>query len=173
MKREPGIDLVRCLGLFFVNGIHFFLKNGYYGEAQIGAFIWGANCFRWLFFSCNGLFLLLTGYLKSTKPFTKDYYKGLLPILVGYALTCMITYPIRHFALGEELSIFEWIGIFVTFSNYSWYLEMYLGLILFSPILNLALERVRDEKTLLTLAGVMIVLTALPSITALNLIPDY
>lgn len=173
MKREPGIDLVRVLGLFFVNGIHFFLKNGYYGVEQIGFTVWGANCFRWLFFSCNGLFLLLTGYLKSTKPFTKDYYRGLIPILVGYALTCLITYPIRHFALGETLSIFEWIGNFLTFSNYSWYLEMYIGLILFSPVLNLALTQIKEEQVLLTVTGVMVVLTALPSITGINLIPDY
>ena len=46
MKREPGIDLVRVLGLFFVNGIHFFLKNGYYGVEQMGVAVWGANCFR-------------------------------------------------------------------------------------------------------------------------------
>ena len=173
MKREPGIDLVRVMGLFFVNGIHFFLKNGYYGEPQIGFAIWGANCFRWLFFSCNGLFLLLTGYLKSTKPFTKDYYKGLIPILAGYSLTCLITYPIRHFALGERLSMFEWIGNFLTFSNYSWYLEMYIGLILFSPIINLALAQIKEERTLLTITGVMVALTALPSVTAINLIPDY
>lgn len=171
MKREPGIDLVRCLGLFFVNGIHFFLKNGYYGEAQIGAAVWTANCFRWLFFSCNGIFLLLTGYLKSTKPFTRDYYKGLIPILTGYALTCLITYPIRHFALGEKLSILEWIGNFLTFSNYAWYLEMYIGLILFSPVINLALNQIREDK-LLGLVGIMVTLSALPSITAINLIPD-
>lgn len=173
MKREPGIDLVRVMGLFFVNGIHFFLKNGYYGEPQIGFAIWGANCFRWFFFSCNGLFLLLTGYLKSTKSFTKDYYKGLIPILVGYILTCLITYPIRHFALGERLSMFEWIGNFLTFSNYSWYLEMYIGLILFSPVINLALAQIKEERTLLTITGVMVALTALPSVTAINLIPDY
>lgn len=172
MKREPGIDLIRCLGLFFVNGIHFFLKNGYYSEPQVGAVMWAADSFRWLFFSCNGLFLLLTGYLKSTKPFSKDYYKSLLPILTGYLLTCLITYPIRHFGLGETLSLFEWVGNFFTFSNYAWYLEMYIGLLLFSPVINLALSQIKEEKALLGLAGVMVFLTALPSITTINLIPD-
>ena len=173
MKRESGIDLVRVLGLFFVNGIHFFLKNGFYSEAQVGAAVWVANCFRWLFFSCNGLFLLLTGYLKSTKPFTKEYYKSLLPVLLGYGLTCLITYPIRHFALGEKMNIFEWVGNFLTFGNYAWYLEMYIGLILFSPVINLALRQIREEKQLLGLAGMLILLTALPSVTDLDLIPDY
>ena len=96
-----------------------------------------------------------------------------MPILVGYALTCLITYPIRHFALGEKLSVFQWIGNFLTFSNYSWYLEMYIGLILFSPVINLALAHIKEERTLLTVTGVTVVLTALPSITTINLIPDY
>lgn len=30
MKREPGIDLIRLTGLFFVVGVHFFLYNGFY-----------------------------------------------------------------------------------------------------------------------------------------------
>ena len=162
MKREPGIDLVRVMGLFFVNGVHFFLKNGFYSEAQVGAAIWGADCFRWLFFSCNGLFLLLTGYLKSTKPFTKDYYKSLIPVLVGYGLTCLITYPIRHYAMGESMNIFQWIGNILTFGKYAWYLEMYIGLILFSPVINLTLEKIQGDKQLLWFAGVMVALPALP-----------
>ena len=35
--REPGIDLIRCVGLFFVVGVHTFLKNGFYYEPQVGA----------------------------------------------------------------------------------------------------------------------------------------
>lgn len=172
MKREPGIDLVRCMALLFVNGIHMFLKNGYYGEAQIGMAVWGANCFRWLFFSCNGLFLLLTGYLKSTKPFTKGYYKSLLPILTGYLLTCLITYPIRHFWMGDVRSLGEWLTNFFSFGNYAWYLEMYVGLLLFSPVINLALAQIRDDRQILGMAGMLLLLTALPDLTELPLLPD-
>ena len=68
-NREPGIDLIRCVGLFFVVGVHSFLKNGFYYEPQVGAVMWAADSVRWLFYCCNGIFLLLTGYLKSTKPF--------------------------------------------------------------------------------------------------------
>jgi len=172
-RRETGVDLVRCVGLFFVNGIHFFLKNGFYSEPQTGADIWLADCFRWLFFSCNGIFLLLTGYLKSEKPFRKDYYKSLVPILIGYAITCLITYPIRHFLLGEELTIGEWLENFFSFSNYSWYLEMYIGLLLISPLINLILRHIRTDKELYAFAGLMVFLTALPSATVFPIVPDY
>lgn len=172
-ERETGLDLIRCLGLFFVNGVHFFLKNGFYSEPQTGALIWAADCFRWLFFSCNGIFMLLTGYLKSAKPYRKGYYKCLIPILIGYAITCMITYPIRHFLLDETLSAMEWLGNFLSFSNYAWYLEMYVGLILISPVINLVLAQIRIDRELYGFAGLMLLLTALPSITALPIVPDY
>ena len=172
-SRESGIDLIRCLGLLFVVGVHSFLKNGFYYEPQTGAAMWAANSFRWLFFCCNGIFMILTGYLKSTKPWNRDYYRSLISVLVSYLLTCVVSFPIRHFLLGEKLTFFQWLEKLVTFANYSWYVEMYIGLFLLSPIINLALERVTEPKKLLLLSGTMVALTALHSVTALNLIPDY
>ena len=99
LKRETGVDLVRCVGLFFVNGIHFFLKNGFYSEPQTGAAMWMADCFRWLFFSCNGLFLLLTGYLKSEKPFHKDYYKSKM-LLAEFQLRAFFIFLLQIQALA-------------------------------------------------------------------------
>ena len=171
--RQSGIDLLRCLGLLFVTGLHSFLYNGYYYEPQVGALMWAGNSMRWLFFTCNGLFMTLSGYLKCEKPLNKGYYRSLLPILVGYVLTCVVSFPIRHFLIGEKLTLFEWVEKLVTFGNYAWYIEMYIGLLLFSPVINLALEKLTKPKQLYWLAGTMIVISALPSITPLDLIPDY
>lgn len=172
MKREPNLDLIRCVGLFFVNGVHCFLKNGFYSEPQTGAVIWAADCFRWLFFSCNGIFLLLTGYLKSRKPFSWGYYKSLLPIYIGYVLTCCITYPIRHFLLGEELPLSQWIRNLLGFSNYAWYLKMYFRLILISPLINLVLNHIKTGRGLWITAGIMLTLTAAHSITSYPILPE-
>ena len=171
--RESGIDLIRCVGLFFVVSVHFFARNGFYSEPQVGGAIWAANSVRWLFFGCNGIFMTLTGYLKSTKPFNRDYYRSLLPILLSYLLTCIISFPIRHFLMGEKLTLWQWLGKLASFTDYSWYVEMYIGLFLLSPAINLLLQRLQEPKELLWLAGTMVVLTALPSVTAGTLIPDY
>lgn len=172
-SRQPGIDLLRCLGMLFVVGVHSFLKNGFYSEPQVGAVMWGANSVRWLFYGCNGIFMMLTGYLKCTKPLSRDYYRSLLPILAGYFLTCAVSFPIRHFFLNDQLDLYGWIDKMVTFGNYAWYVEMYIGLFLFAPVINLALQALKEPKQLYWLAGTMVILTALPSITAVNLIPDY
>ena len=172
-KREPGIDLIRCTGLLFVVGVHSFLKNGFYYEPQVGAVMWAADSVRWLFYCCNGIFLLLTGYLKSTKPFGKDYFRSLIPVLVGYILTCVFSFPIRHFLLGEKLTLWQWLTNFITFANYGWYVEMYIGLFLFSPVLNLAMSQLTTKKQWMWLVGTVVLLSALPSVTSLNIIPDY
>jgi surface polysaccharide O-acyltransferase-like enzyme len=172
-SRQPGIDLLRCLGLLFVTGVHSFLYNGYYYEPQMGILMWGANSFKWLFFTCNGLFMLLTGYLKCEKPLSKGYYRSLLPILVGYGLTCLVSFPIRHFVLNEKLTLWQWLEKMVTFGNYAWYIEMYIGLILISPLINLALKQLTTPRQIYWAAGAMVAVSALHSITPLDLIPDY
>lgn len=172
MKRQPGLDLFRIFGLLFVNALHACLYNGFYALPQEGFAVWAANSFRWLFFGCNAMFMLMTGYLKSAKPWNKQYYKGLATVLVGYVLTCIISYPIRYYCIGERDAFAVWLQRFFTFSNYSWYVEMYIGLILVSPVLNFALQHF-DTKKLLVLAGSLVAVTILHSVTAMDLIPDY
>lgn len=172
-KRQPGIDLFRCMGLLFVTGLHAFLYNGFYSEIQSSPSLWGANCFRWLFSGCNGMFMLMTGYLKTRKPFCRDYYRGLWTVLAGYAVVCAVSFPVRYFLLGETDGWFTWLNRFLTFEGYAWYIEMYIGLMLLSPVLNLAMDQLREPKQLYWLAGTMFLLTALPTLTPLHLLPDY
>lgn len=172
-RRESGADLIRCLALLFVTGIHFYLYNGYYYEKQIGAELLLPNTFRWLFYTCNGVFLMLTGYLRGTKKVQRGFYRGLIPVLVGYLVICVITFPIRHFLIGEKDTLEGWLTKLVTFANYAWYLEMYVGLILLSPMLNVFMDFLREKKKLLLFAGIMVTVTSLPSATALALAPDY
>lgn len=173
MKRESGADLFRILGLLFVNALHACLYNGFYSAPQDGFAIWAADSFRWLFYGCNAMFMLLTGYLKAHKPWNKNYYKGLVTVLIGYILTCVVSYPIRYFCIGEKDSLLIWAERFVTFSNYAWYVEMYIGLILISPIINLALQKIESPRKLLFLAGSFVFVTTLHSATAIDLVPNY
>ena len=176
MKRQSGIDLIRITGLFFVVGVHQFLYNRFYYVPQNGFWIWSADVWRWLFFCCNGMFMMLSGYLRCNKTDLHDCYRGLIPVLVGYTLCCMIIFPVQ-FLLGEDMPLFalqadSWLKRYVTFGNYAWYVEMYIGLVLFSPVINLGLKHM-DDKTLGRFANIMVVVTSAHYMTALNLIPDY
>lgn len=176
MKRQSGIDLIRITGLFFVVGVHQFLYNRFYYEPQVGLWMWSADVWRWLFFCCNGIFMMLSGYLRCNKTDFQDCYRGLIPVLLGYTLCCAIIFPVQYM-LGEKLPLFHmteesWLTRFITFGNYAWYVEMYIGLVLLSPVINLGLKQMSD-KNLGIFANIMVVVTSAHYMTALNIIPDY
>ena len=173
IKRESGADLYRVMGLLFVNTLHACLYNGFYYEAQEGLAMWLANSVRWLVFSCNAMFMLLSGYLKTASPWGRRYYKSLVAVLIGYILTCVISYPIRYYCIGEKDPLSTWLERFVTFSNYSWYIEMYIGLFMISPLVNLALDNLQSPKKQWFLALSLVVVTIGHSATTRNLLPDY
>lgn len=171
MKRQSGIDLVRITGLFFVVGVHQFLYNRFYYEPQVGLWMWSADVWRWLFFCCNGIFMMLSGYLRCKKTDIRDCYRGLIPVLVGYVLCCAIIFPVQYL-LGEHLSYGDWMFRLLNFGNYAWYVEMYIGLVLFSPVINLGLKQM-DNKTLGRFANIMVFVASAHYLTALDVIPDY
>ena len=173
-KRMPGLDIIRCIALLFVVSFHSFLNNGYYAEPQRGAFMWLAGSFRWLSVSCIGLFLMLTGYLKSERTDFRACCRGLAPVWLGYILAAAITVPIRHFLLGDCQPLGVWITRLFSFSAlyYGWYVEMYLGLVLLMPLINTALRQF-DLKSLILCNAIMLTVTALPGATPWPLAPDH
>lgn len=136
--------------------------------------MWLAGSFRWLSVSCIGLFLLLTGYLKSEQTEIGRCWRGLFPVLAGYLLAAVISIPVRHFLLGDRQTLGMWITALFGFRGvyYGWYVEMYVGLMLLTPFLN-RLLLLLDTKGLLLFAGTLLVMTALPGATSLVILPDY
>ncbi len=173
--RYAGLDLIRCLALLFVITFHSFLYNGYYYTPQTGVLMWLAGSFRWLSVGCIGLFLMLTGYLKCENTSIRSCYRALLTTGVGYLLAAFITIPIRHFQFGAEHTFTEWMTKLFDFSAlyYGWYVEMYLGLVLIIPFVNMALKQITKTKHLLCFAGAMLVLTALSGATKWVIFPDH
>lgn len=174
-KREPGLDLLRCIAFFFVVTFHSFLNNGYYHEPQFGISMWLAGSFRWLSVSCIGLFLMLTGYLKSGKTDVKACCRGLAPVLLGYFIAAAISIPIRHFAFGDVQTFSVWLTRLFSFHGvfYGWYVEMYIGLVLLCPFVNIILRHLQSTKALLGFAAMMLTLTALPGAAPWVVLPDY
>ena len=171
-KRESGVDLYRCLGLLFVTGLHAFLYNGFYTEAQ-GMGMWGANSARWLFSGCNGMFMLMTGYLKGTKRVDRCFYRGLITVLLGYTIVFGLSVPVRFFLFQERDGWTVWVERFFTFEGYAWYVEMYIGLMLLSLLVNPAIAQITTRHGLLGIAVVMLSMTAFPTLTPAHILPDY
>ncbi len=183
-KRVLGLDLVRILALCLLLWLHFFLRNGFYSQKVGSLPMTFAVAGRITFMCCIPLFLMLTGYLKCRKEWKKGYYRSLLPILISWVIISGICLIYKLFVAKEQMTVYEWVVEFFNFgvANYSWYIEMYIGLLLFSPILNMAWEGAATKKRRTLLVGIMIGMTFLPKTVnvfkfdgenTLNLLPNY
>ncbi|MBR2714699.1 MAG: acyltransferase family protein [Ruminococcus sp.] len=175
-KRYASIDLLRCLAFLFVVIFHSFLNIGHSFVTQDGFSVWIADVFRFLSISCIGLYLMISGYLRCNNTSIVSCYRGLVSVLVGYLLTCMVVIPVRHFLLDQVKTFTEWIESIFKFTaiSYGWYVEMFIGLSLLIPFINMALKYIgENKKHMYVLAAALLFMTALPGITTKEIAPDY
>ena len=142
-ERSIGLDFVRCIAVCFVIFVHFFLHSAFYSTdlSTAGGFL--LNIFRWLFFICVPLFLLLTGYLNNNTKFDKDYIYKLFKVLISYTIIGIMCLLFKKIYLNQDITIIRGIISLLNFSaiDYAWYVEMYVGLFLLIPFLNILRKR--------------------------------
>lgn len=87
-SRIAGLDIIRCFASFFTIAGHFFSFNTPFKETVFdGSFSMVVQSMASFVFKGVPFFLLLSGFLLSTKPFDGKYYKrGLNVIIVIYIL---------------------------------------------------------------------------------------
>lgn len=93
--------------------------------------------------SCVPLFIILTGYLMSQKKLCRGYYKGVIRTLITFVIAeigCII-----YDAIAFEKPILDQIKD-IGLAHYSWYIDMYIGLFLLIPFLNLAYNSIDSKK---------------------------
>lgn len=168
-SRDTGLDITRIVAFMSVPAVHFFLNSGFYDIPVKGNKMYIMVIFRTLFMICVPLFMLLSGYLMSGKKIMMDkksilnQYKKLDKIIITYVLATIIIIFYRNFYLHEHLNLKNSISNILGYNQYSWYVEMYIGLFLLIPFLNCLWHSIqKDSRTMLVI--VMILLTTLPSL---------
>ena len=148
MKRVLGLDLIRFFAILFVPAVHFFLNNNFYytNIGGKGSFI--SLFMLFIFYIGVPLFLLLTGFLKRKKEISKDYYKGISKILVSYFFISFICTVVRKYVLMDGIRILTSLINIFNFKacGYAWYIEMYIGLFLLIPFLNVLYNNLNTKK---------------------------
>ena len=141
--RNYAVDLIRVVAFCFVVLVHFFYHTGYYNTVFNNVGMAVLTFFRNTAMSCVPLFIMLTGYLMSKKTLNKEYYRGIIRTLLIFALveTCCIIYDLNVF-----VSTFKELFFAIGSNHYSWYIDMYVGLFLIIPFLNLAYNGLQTKK---------------------------
>ena len=183
MKRIFGIDLLKALAVIMVISVHFFLNNGFYDVNVKGTGMFISVILRWIFYIGVPLFIIITGYLNTNKKFSKEYYKKLNKILISYVFISCICILFRICYFHEHMRKLKWIiSVFdFTADGYSWYVEMYIGLFLLIPFLNILykeLETKKNKQMLIAILGLLVSVQPLINYLHINdikleLIPDW
>lgn len=165
-KRSCAADILRCLALFFVVSVHFFSYSGYYQTPIEGERMLVMTLMRSLFIVCVPLFLTLSGYLLRKKELSRKYYTRAFKIILTYLLASALCMGYAAVFQGEKFTAKDVVLKLLGFSGapYSWYVEMYLGLFLLIPFLNILWNHIKTQKWKLCLILTFIILTALPPV---------
>lgn len=174
--RDLNLDLIRAVAAFLVVSVHFILKIDFYYYPVAG---WGTlltSIIRMVFMTCVPLFLILTGYLCCHKELSKRYFLGISRVLLSYLLASAVSLLYRWLYLKEAMTPLHAIRRVLDFTGVAtgWYIEMYLGLFLLIPFLNM-LWKSLDQRARLALTVTLLVLTSLPTLTNFrwSILPDW
>ncbi|HYF75210.1 MAG TPA: acyltransferase family protein [Candidatus Nitrosocosmicus sp.] len=164
MKRSFGLDVIRCFAVLFIVCVHFFLNTSFYTVPFEGANMLFQAALRWVFIICVPLFLILSGYLQSKKALYENYYEDMTPMLGIYILYSILSIAVRTLYFKEYRTIMEWIADVMAFraNGYSWYINMYIGLYLLIPFLNILFNNIKSRREHNILLLTMIFTTGLP-----------
>lgn len=164
--RNPAMDILRIVAVLCVIGIHFFYHSGYYYTNNDNVEMYFATVIRTFCAVCVPLFMILSGFLLCNKTLKKGYYSGIRKTVIVYilvAIACIIYKSIIGSYTLTPLTFFT--GIFdFTGANYSWYIEMYIGLFLIVPFLNIIYKNLDGRKQKNILLATLIAMTILPSL---------
>ena len=144
-KRNINIDIIKALSLFLVISVHFFLYTEYYTIA-FNSLSLPFIAIRNICMACVPLFIMVTGYLNRNKVWSKKYYLNISRVYLLYSLAIFIlTLVSNKHVINTTLFKTTLINI-LNYNYYGWYMNMYVGLMLIAPIINLAFKNI-DEST--------------------------
>lgn len=164
--RNPAMDMIRCTALFCVVSVHFFLNSGFYDETVSGGRMYLMTMLRTGFMVCVPLFMMLSGYLMLNRKPEWNYYRKIGKTLGIYLLASICCGVYHYIAADKTVSVFEAVmGVFsFSTASYSWYIEMYIGLFLLIPYLNILYHGLETQRKKQGLLVILLVLTALPPV---------
>lgn len=178
-KRLQGIDLLKCIAIICIPAQHFFTLNTHFREAEfdtLSMFIQGVA----MEIALIGvpLFIAITGYLSQQTEPTWNYYRKILRVLVPYIIISLVYIYIRINCFDEAIGFVDGVNMILGFNaiTYAWYIEMWIGLYLLAPFLNILFSNIKTATTsyilIATLFG-MTYMTATVNREGFHFLPDY
>lgn len=168
--RDIGLDITRIVAFVSVPCVHFFKDTQFYSTPVLGVRMYIMCVMRTMFMVCVPLFILLSGYLMSNRdiPLSRKgiaaHIAKTAKLFATYALATVVILAYRRWGMKEDITLLKGLLNILDFQQYSWYVNMYLGLYLMMPFLNALWRALEGREAQRTLLGALLLLTVLPSV---------
>lgn len=176
-SRSVGLDIVRTIACITVIASHYFLYTNFNKYPFEGASMFFQGMLNGIV-SGSDLYMILTGFLCCHKtPCRKFYYSG-IKVVLSYVFFSILTIVVNIYIFHTGMSWSQGIlGIF-SFSTipYAWYIEMWIGLFILAPFLNMWYKAIPTKNLKISLIVIIMAMTALPDFFnryGMDIIPDY
>ncbi|WP_314407042.1 acyltransferase family protein [uncultured Gemella sp.] len=168
-KRNINIDIIKTLALLLVIGLHFFLYTKFYSIEYTLISIPFVTV-RNITMTCVPLFIVVTGYLNKDKTWNRKYYLNIGRIYLLYSFAMFIlTLVDNKYAINTILFKTTLINI-LHYKYYGWYINMYVGLMLIAPIINISFKNMTDITRKHAMLNIILAISI--PVTLLNLFYD-
>lgn len=165
-KRNINIDIIKTLSLLLVIGLHFFLHTKFYSIDYVFISI-PFIAIRNICMACVPLFIVVTGYLNKDKTWNRKYYLNIGRIYLLYSLAMFIlTLVDSKYVVNTTLFKTALINI-LNYKYYGWYINMYVGLMLIAPIINIAFKNMAGTTRKHAILNIILAISI--PVTLLNL----
>lgn len=164
------MDVIRCFAMFTIAANHFYSYCGYLTHPIEGPVMYAMTIFHQVFLVTIPIFLMLSGYLMIHRKPERRYYAKLgktLCIYVLASLCCMVYHTVSYRLQGRTPTsvLFQLISIFsYTTAPYGWYINMYIGLFLLIPFLNVLYNNLENQRSKQYLILSLLCLSSFPNV---------
>ena len=174
-ERNINLDLIRVVAIISVISVHFIRNIGFYGVPINSIPLILSVFIRTFLMICVPLFILLTGYLMNKKTISKKYYKGIIRTIYIFGFYKIIQLLFNIFYFKNVNGFFSALKSIFSFENdYSWYVNMYIGLFLIIPFINLIYNNLKTKKEKHWLILTLIFLTSVATLNIkITVIPNW
>lgn len=160
-----GLDIIRIIAMFLVITVHATSIYGFYltPNSNILDFLVGGG--RYLSFACIPLFMILTGYLNANKESNYNYFKKIFSFLLEYLICSLFIMCFQMIYSKQYFSVFDVLTGLLNFTlaPYAWYVNMYIGLFLLIPFLNILYKNIKTREQKRILLFVLIFIFSIPA----------
>lgn len=162
-QRNAGLDIVRTIACLSVIASHYFLHSKFNTATFQGPSMFIQGMLSSMVIGSD-LYMILTGFLCCNKNPNKKFYMSGIKVLLSYIFFSILTIIVNIYYFHTGMTWKSGLMGILNFSTipYAWYIEMWIGLFILAPFINIWYKALQSKKCKLQLIIILLLLSGIP-----------